>query len=333
MACRAAASTPPAGGGSGSSSRIVSFRGLDVELDGPEGPSSHSVADADASKDSTGVGLLWEGATTLLCDYLEQNATWLVDQGTDRALELGAGAGIAGMVLARAASVKLKVTLTDYHPVVLDGLSTAVSRNGLARQCTIDALPWGDEVASARAGGGWPCVFGAELAISEASAAQLGATVAALLDGAPSGVFLYAHQERRAVFRAADGAVAREARDGALRRLEGRLRESGLGCRELASLEPPEGSPAAGEGPLRLLAFGGAAATAALPEARPAPTPAARASGGAEEDEPFVPEEEEESAERCLSGGTQGDGLMCAKIRRQRSGSLGAGSPAPFSGV
>lgn len=59
------------------------------------------------------------------------------------------------------------------------------------------------------------------------------------------------------------------------------------------------------------------------PGSRPAPIDTS--SGAGDDDDPFVPDEEEASAEQCRSGGTQGDGLMMAKARRQRS----PGMPSP----
>ena len=213
----------------------------------------------DASLDATGVGLVWEAATDLLCDFLESNAEALLSLGGARAVELGSGAGVAGMVWAQMcgrcewtgirwpleSDRNARVRLTDYHPTVLQRLERSLYLNGLENVCEVERLAWGDAAPRARA----QLVFGSELAVSEAAAAALAATLDALLT--PRGLFLYAHTDRRAIFRGADGELCREDGDSALQTLVAAL--APRRCVELAADD-------SGDERVVLLAFGSTAA-------------------------------------------------------------------------
>ena len=233
----------------------LSFRGLCLEL--AELPSCSS-AGADLSLDSTGVGQLWEPATSLLCDYLQAVRRHI--EGVPSVLELGAGLGVPGMLCATLGA--RSVTLTDYHPLVLEQLRKSVAANpAAASRCTVERLEWG--VSRLTTEQPFPLVLGADLAFAERSGSALGAALLAHL--AADGVFLYAHQERRAVTRAADGSIAVEPHDGALCALQRALRP--LHCRQLHAREAGE---AHGGERVLLLAFGRALAVAALPPWQPA---------------------------------------------------------------
>ena len=182
---------------------VVHVRGLALELDEPAGPGA-SIASEDAKKDATGVGLLWEAATNMLCDYLE---TCMCEslRAADSVLELGAGLGVPGMLCATLGAPR--VVLSDYHPLVLARLVSNVRRNAAASVCTVEDLAWGTPAAATPH---HQLLIGADLGVSERAASLLAATVRAHM--APGGVFLYAHQERRAVTRGADGCISREVR-------------------------------------------------------------------------------------------------------------------------
>ena len=223
----------------------------------------------DVTLDATGVGLLWEPATDLLCDFLESNVDALLSLGGARAVELGSGAGVAGMVWAQMCGREdfcptgirwplesdrnARVRLTDYHPTVLQRLERSVYLNGLENVCEVERLAWGDAAPRARA----QLVFGSELAVSEAAAAALAATLDALLT--PRGVFLYAHTARRAIFRGADGELCREDGDSALQTLVAAL--APRRCVEL-------GADDSGDERVVLLGFGSIAADLASMQRR-----------------------------------------------------------------
>ena len=98
--------------------RRVEQHGLTLELDEPPG-SSTQLAPQDHAKDGTGVGQVWQAATDLLCAWLESCPQFVLRHAP--CLELGAGLGVPGMLVARMGA---QVTLTDYHPVVLSRLLT-----------------------------------------------------------------------------------------------------------------------------------------------------------------------------------------------------------------
>lgn len=164
------------------------LRGLTIEL----GSQNLDVKPEDFSKDSTGIGLLWEPATNLLCEYLETCCAALLHDAN--VLELGAGLGVAGMLCAVIGAGS--VTLSDYHPAVLESLRRNVQRNfGTNSCCKVDHLSWGSPQTGDAS---HALLIGADLCVSERSAVLLAATVRSRL--AKGGVFMYAHQERRAIF-------------------------------------------------------------------------------------------------------------------------------------
>ena len=222
----------------------VQQRGLTLELDDPPGP--RDVAPEDHSKDGTGIGQIWQAATDLLCDWLELHSQWLQEQG--RCLELGAGVGVAGMLVAKLGS---EVTLTDGHPGVVSRLRANVALNGLDRLASVALLDWDVPVND---GQRYRLVLGADLAFAQRSAAQCAARVRELCDG----VFLYAHQERHAIFMGTDGQVQREATDSGLDSLLEAI--SPLESRRLCERDLPDGERVV------LLALGAQAALAALPD-------------------------------------------------------------------
>ena len=205
--------------------RRVNVRGLELELDAPPGGDSGVCADdlppSEVEKDGTGLGTVW-AASELLCDYLEANPTIVSGASV---LELGAGAGVPGLLAARLGAARVQTT--DYHASVLDRLRHNAARNGLVPPVEVAALDWNE---SADVSEQHDLVIGADLAPSESVAQLLAATVRRQLtsDGEGGGggglaggrVFVYAHQERRAIYRAADGSFAREESDGALAALE-----------------------------------------------------------------------------------------------------------------
>jgi hypothetical protein len=233
----------------GSARQVIILRGLSLEIDEPAGGSSWNrvLRPEDILKDGTGVGQLWEGATNVLCDYLETHPAWLGGAGT--VFELGAGIGVPGMLCASLGASS--VTLTDYHPLVLSRLQTNLQRNPhITSRCTVEEVAWGSVGAAQH----HQLLLGADLAVSERGAAQLAETVLARI--APGGVFIYAHEERRAVM-LEHGVVCTEPTDSGLGTLVGALWP--LHCRELHS------RASADRGCLKLLAFGQAHAVAMLP--------------------------------------------------------------------
>jgi hypothetical protein len=192
----------------------------------------------DLAKDSTGVATIWP-ATTLLISYLEQEHEWLHRLTSDGAIELGAGLGIAGMYLAtRLAGVP--VTLTDYHPLVLQALHAAVAKNELTSRCAVARLDWDAPESVVRR---CSLVIGADLAVSARAAASLASAVTRTISH--RGVFVYAHTVRRAIFLEA-GELAQEATDSALEALCAALRagERGLQVRQLSP--HADGTPSGG---------------------------------------------------------------------------------------
>jgi predicted nicotinamide N-methyase len=205
----------------------VQQRGLTLELDDPPS-SSCEVAPEDHGKDGTGIGQIWQGATDLLCDWLEAHSQWVLQQG--RSLELGAGVGLAGLLVAKLGG---EATLTDHHPKVLSRLRANVALNGLEQRASVQLLDWSVPASDPPRR---RLVFGADLAFAQRSAAQCAERARELL--CDEGVFLYAHQERRAIFMGADGQVQREASDSGLDALLAAA--APLECRRLRERELPD---------------------------------------------------------------------------------------------
>ena len=187
-------------------SRLIEQHGLTLELDEPPG-SSTQLAPDDHAKDGTGVGQVWQAATDLLCEWLESCPQFVLRQRS--CLELGAGLGVAGMLVARMGT---DVTITDYHPLVLSRLQANVSLNGLDAAASVECLEWGAVIGAERQR--FSLIIGADLAFAERSAALLAQTAQEQLSEV--GVFVYAHQERRAIFMGSDGEVKREPTDSGL---------------------------------------------------------------------------------------------------------------------
>jgi len=228
----------------GTTARTIRQRGLIIELDDPP-TATGEVAPEDHDKDGTGIGQVWQVATDILCDWLESHPQWVHQQG--RSLELGAGVGIAGMAVARLGG---EVVLTNYHPRVLSRLRANVALNGLDQRAFVQPLDWAvpaDDLPRCR------LVFGADLAFAQRSAAKCAERVRQLCGG----VFLYAHQERRAIFMGPEGRLQREATDSGLDALLDNI--APLQCRRLWERDLPEGERVV------LLALGTPTALDALP--------------------------------------------------------------------
>ena len=218
-------------------------------------------------KDGTGCHCTWPAAEELT-DFLLRDS-W---SPPDRVIEIGSGTGLPGLLIAKRWP-STQVTLTDYHPFVLSALRESVARNGLRSNTRVRALDWDAGERLAR----WPLVIGADLAVTSRGASSVARLVRRLLlgegrrqreaDGAgvSGGVFLYAHTERRAIYRhPADGSLVRETTDTALEALICALGTSGgdprvlFECREVPRAEP-DAERGAGEqpaeDPVRLFAF------------------------------------------------------------------------------
>jgi len=208
---------------------------------------------ADLAKDTTGCcgRLVWPAAE-ILCDFLQASSDSAWFNAVPRAIELGAGVGVPGLLAARLGVPS--VTLTDYHPLVLHALRDTAAVNGLADVCSVASYSWADET-NELAVERWPLVLGADLTWTTRGARQL-ATAARRVLEPEDGIFLYAHVERRAVYKGRDGSVRRESLDSALQALlEELLSDGAIACRELER-RTFEGD----DEPVLLLAFGGVAA-------------------------------------------------------------------------
>ena len=228
-----------------------------------------SLGREDLLKDGTGCACVWPAAE-VLCDFLveaQEARSW---QLPSRIIELGSGVGLPGLLAAKLGASS--VTLTDYHPVVLSRLHATIARNGLQQRCRVEALDFEDGTDRASGAPRWPLAIGADLAVSGRGAASLARAARRVMLGWPGddeqrcgssrhapGIFIYAHTERRAIYRAADGSVARESSDSALDALRDAL--SDLECREVVTI-PTNGEAGTEEHePVRLLAFGVAGQT------------------------------------------------------------------------
>ena len=208
-----------------------------------------------SSKDGTGLACVWPAAEAL-CDFLRHanQGAWALPSPV---IEIGAGVGLPGLLAAKLGAPS--VTLTDYHPVVLSLLRESIVRNGFTHRCRADVVDWDAnddaEPNRSRRSPTWPLAIGADLAVSSRGAAGLARAVrrTCLRASRRPGIFIYAHTERRAIFRAADGSVQREASDSALDALLLALSDF-----ECVPLEAPSGDGGAepDDEPVRLFAFG-----------------------------------------------------------------------------
>lgn len=253
---------------------LIEQRGLQLLLAvSPHQAGRDSAGGHEDGKDHTGLGLVWQAATDMLCDYLEAHASTLFsgDSAWDEVCELGAGAGVCGMLAGRLGAHR--VVLTDYHPSVLTLLRANVERNGLGGRCEVVLLAWSEASTGAEAGLRPACtephqsllLIGSDLAPSEVAARLLGSTTSRLLSSAGDtrrAVFLYAHRERHAVYlNRQSGAVEQEKSDSALEVL--RQSVSPLTCTLIHSRPAADGG---GKGGVSLFAIGTAASVAALPQ-------------------------------------------------------------------
>ena len=221
-------------------------------------PDATNLSASDLMKDTTGcLGRVVWPAAEILCDFLLKcDSEWL-STSVDRAIELGSGVGAAGLLAARCGL--RSVTLTDYHPLVLDALRETIVVNGLENRCTVAALDWSE--SGADNGERWPLVLGADLTWTTRGAIDLAKAVRRVL--APDGVFIYAHVERKAVYKGAGGTIRTESFDSALQSLLVELLSDGtIECRELER-RVFDGD----DETVLLLAFGGASALERFAEA------------------------------------------------------------------
>lgn len=172
---------------------------------------------------------LWPSAR-ILCERLPPDAF----AGSD-VLELGSGAGLVGLLLARRGAKS--VTLTDAVPAALRNIARAAAlpaNGGGSAPVRVAALVWDDEdattaaadaagVAALPAGERFGAVVGSDLLYEAGQAAQLAAEVAARL--APGGLAL----------------IALAVRDDAHRKeLDAALPANGLAATALEAVPAPE---------------------------------------------------------------------------------------------
>lgn len=112
-----------------------------------------------------------------------------------KALELGAGTALPGIV---AAKVGAQVTLTDHadQPQVFDNMRRTCELNGV--DCKMQGLTWGewDEETCALQHGGVQIILGADVLYQSDDFDDLLATVSYLLHGTPNAVFITTYQHR-----------------------------------------------------------------------------------------------------------------------------------------
>lgn len=111
-------------------------------------------------------------------------------------LELGAGAGMTGLVASQASR---RCVLTDYEPEVLSLLELNLKHAGGACDASVFSLSWGDagdhaRLASTYGRARWPVLIGADIVYWSESIVPLFATVEALLDR--DGVFILGYFNR-----------------------------------------------------------------------------------------------------------------------------------------
>ena len=225
-------------------STTTTLRGILLPL--PEELRASTLTHEERQKDGTGcVGAIVWPAAMHLCDVFEQRAAWLRAQQC-RAIELGSGVGLSGLVAGKA--YHLDVTLTDYHELVLQALRESVRANGLTKTCVVRHLDW-EDCATLRSGP-WGLAFGADLAVSTRAATSLARCVRQVLDwpasgglcSGQSGTFIYAHTERRAIYRDNEsGNVVVEPTDSGLDSLKKAL--SGIDCAILSERTSGDGEP------------------------------------------------------------------------------------------
>ena len=216
--------------------------GIRLPMDDPD---PKGLTSSDLSKDTTGcMGRVVWPAAEVMCDFLTAcDPAYL--RSVPSAVELGSGVGVPGMLAAKLGVPS--ITLTDYHPCVVDALRDTVAINGLSASCTVQPLDWSSDDASDDAPRTWPLALGADLTWTTRGATDLARAVARVLGwergGGRESVFLYSHVIRRSVYRDAKGAVQREAHDSALHALCKALAalgaEAGISvvCRELCRVQ------------------------------------------------------------------------------------------------
>ena len=81
--------------------------------------------------------IVWPAAEALATALTRCHEQWV---RSVRAVEIGAGLGVPGLLLAKRGCEC--VTLTDYHPLVIEALRQTVTVNGLGGRCAVGRLDW-----------------------------------------------------------------------------------------------------------------------------------------------------------------------------------------------
>lgn len=134
-------------------------------------------------------GRLWTSALLLLAWVARVSPPGVL-------LELGAGLGAAGLLLARSGR---RVVLTEREPALLRALETAVAANGLQDNCRVLALDWADlptGTARALARTGVKTLIGADLVYTPEASRALAHVVARVLPPGGKGYFIFPGRHR-----------------------------------------------------------------------------------------------------------------------------------------
>eukprot|EP00960_Hanusia_phi_P038743 753572-Hanusia_phi.AAC.14 len=170
---------------------------LDMQEVAADEEAKAAMAGLRCNYDNDLIGLdVWHGATRKLCEYCGRRSDLFKGAAV---LELGAGVGILGMVLAKLGA--RSVYISDYDDVVLEVIRANIKLNGLEGTCLECKLDWSlpENFDGLTESSRIDVIVGSDLLYSSHMAKLLYSAIRRLLDTIPDAVFVMSHKKRYSV--------------------------------------------------------------------------------------------------------------------------------------